>query len=79
MFISANGPASERSEEEIDEFWSEQGECAGSFGINKSAVVLIDLNAREGNEVIEGVVGQHGVPGRNENGNDYWRCVQSRS
>ena len=30
--------------------------------------VLGDLNARVGNEVIEGIVGQHGVPGRNKNG-----------
>ena len=30
-------------------------------------VVLGDLNARVGYEVIEGVVGRHGVPGRNEN------------
>ena len=31
-------------------------------------VVLRDLNARVGNEVIEGIVGGHGVPGRNESG-----------
>ena len=31
-------------------------------------VVLGDLNARVGNEVIEGIVGQDGVPGRNESG-----------
>ena len=30
--------------------------------------MLGDLNARVGNEVIEGIVGQHGVPGRNESG-----------
>ena len=29
-------------------------------------VVLGDLNARVGNELIEAIVGQHGVPGRNE-------------
>ena len=31
-------------------------------------VVLGDLNARVGNKVIEGIVGRHGVPGRNESG-----------
>ena len=31
-------------------------------------VVLGDLNARVGNEVIEGIVGRHGVTGRNESG-----------
>ena len=30
--------------------------------------MLGDLNARVGNEVIEGIVGQHGVPGRNKSG-----------
>ena len=31
-------------------------------------VVLGDLNARVRNDVIEGIVGRHGVPGRNESG-----------
>ena len=30
--------------------------------------VLGDLHSRVGNEVIEGIVGRHGVPGRNESG-----------
>ena len=47
---------------------SELSECVGDFGRNESVVVLADLNARVGNEVIEGIVGRHGVPGRNESG-----------
>ena len=47
-------------------FWSELSECVGSFGRNESVVVLGDFNARVGNEVIALIVGQHGVPGRNE-------------
>ena len=35
---------------------------------DESVVVLGDLNARVGNEVIEGIVGQHGVPRRDESG-----------
>ena len=73
MFVSAYDPGSEKSEEEIqkssgvnDSF--ELSECVGSFGRNESMVVLGDLNARVGNEVIEGIVGQHGVTGRNESG-----------
>ena len=31
-------------------------------------VVLGDLKARVGNEVIEGIVGRHGVKGSNESG-----------
>ena len=68
VFISAYEPGSGKSEEEIEEFWNELSECVGCFGRNKSVVVLGDLNARVGNEVIEGIVGQHGVPGRNESG-----------
>ena len=45
VLISAYGPGSERSEEEI-EFWGELRECVGSFGRNESVVVLRDLNAR---------------------------------
>ena len=55
MFISAYGPGSEKSEVEIEEFRNELSECVGSFGSNESGVVLGDLNARVGNEVIEGI------------------------
>ena len=58
VFISAHGSGSERSEEEIEEFWS--------FGRNESVVVLGDLNAKVRNEIIEGIDRQHGVAGRNE-------------
>ena len=68
LFISAYGLGSEKSEEEIAEFWNELSEFVGSFGRNESVVVLGDLYARVGNEVIEGIVGRHGVPGRNETG-----------
>ena len=39
-------------------------ECVGSFGRDESVIVLGDLNARVGNEVIEGILGRHGVPGK---------------
>ena len=68
VFMSAYGPGSERNEEEIEEFWGELSECVGSFDRNESAVVLGDFNARVGTEVIDGIVGQHRVPGRNESG-----------
>ena len=68
MGVGENQHGVWRSEEEMQEFWSELSECGGSFGRNESVVVLGDLNARVGNEVIEGIVGQHGVPGRNESG-----------
>ena len=31
---------SEKSEEEIEEFWNELSECVGSFGRNELVVVL---------------------------------------
>ena len=68
MFISAYGPGREKSEEEIEEFWNELSECVGSFGSNESVLVLGELHARVGNEVIEGIIGRHGVSGRNESG-----------
>ena len=68
VFISAYGPGSEMSEEEIEKFWNELSEYAGSFGWNEVVVVLGDLNARAGNEVVEGIVERHGVPGRSESG-----------
>ena len=68
VFNSVYGTRSERSEEELEEFWSELSECVGSFGRNESFVVIRDLNTRVGNKVIKGIVGQHGVPRRNESG-----------
>ena len=65
VFISAYGPGSEKSEEEIEEFWNELSRCVGSCGRKQSVVVLGDLNARVRNEVIYRIVGWHGVPGRN--------------
>ena len=66
--ISAYGPGSERSGEKIEESRSEVRECVWRFGRNESVVVFGDFNVRVGNEVIEGIVGQHGMPGRNESG-----------
>ena len=65
MFISVFGPG---SEEEMHEFWNELNESIWSFGWNESVVVLGDLNARVGNDVIKAIVCQHGVSGRNESG-----------
>ena len=68
VFISAYGPGSKRSEWEIEEFWSEFSDCVRSCGRNGWVVVLWELNARVGNKLIERIVGQHGVPGSSESG-----------
>ena len=67
-----------KRERRREEFWNELSKCVGSFGRNESVVVLGDLNARVGNEVIERIVGQHGGQEEMKVANDYWRCVQSR-
>ena len=67
-FVSAYGPGSERDEEERENFWSNLSECVESLKRNSYVVVLGDLNARVGDQVVEGVVGMWGVAGRNESG-----------
>ena len=68
VFVSAYGPGSERGEAERDNFWNMVDDTLQSFEERVNVVLLGDLNARVGNEVIDGVVGRHGVPGRNESG-----------
>ena len=55
--------------------YNNSGTSYTSFGTNESVVVLRDLNARVGNEVIERIVGQYGVPEEMKWAKDYWRCV----
>ena len=68
VFVSAYGPGREKSDGEREDFWSGLDECLQSFGGNVRVVVLGDLNARVGDECIDGVVGRFGVPGRNDSG-----------
>ncbi len=44
VFVSAYGPGSERSEQEVDEFWNDLYECVGNFRESERVVVLGDLN-----------------------------------
>ncbi len=67
MFTSARGPGSEREEEERKTFWKDVDQCWQSLGANVNEL-LEDLNARVGKEIVVGVAGMHGVPGRNKNG-----------
>ena len=68
VFISVYGPGSERSEEEREDFWSGLDECLQGFEPEVNILLLGDLNARVGNEVVEGVVGRWGIQGVNESG-----------
>ena len=48
MFVFASGHDSER-----EAFWNDFDECLQSFGANVSIVLLGDLNAHVGDEVVE--------------------------
>ena len=45
------------------------------MGLVGVLVVLWDLNARVGNEVIGGIVGEYAVPGRMNVTNECWRSM----
>ena len=67
-FVSAYGPGSEKDKDERESFWNNLSECVERLGRNSYVVVLGDLNARVGDEVVEGVVGRYGVEGKNVSG-----------
>ena len=69
MFVSAYGPASERSEEKREPFWSELAGCVEERKtVGCKVIVLGDQNARVGNEEVLGVMGKYWVPRRNVSG-----------
>ena len=77
-FVSVYGPGSERTEEEREGFWSELSDCVESLRKSSYVVVLGDLNARVGDEEIEGIMGKYGVPERNESGESLLNmCVEN--
>ena len=68
VIVAVYGPGMERSENEREAFWETLNECLGGFGENERVIVLGDMNAKVGDREREGVIGKHGVPGVNENG-----------
>ena len=68
VFVYAYGPGSEREETEREAFWNYLDDCLQSFGVNVCIVLLEDVNAHVGDEVVEDVVGKHRMPRRYENG-----------
>ena len=64
VVISAYGPGSERNMVERDQFWDSLEGCIAGMDDDVTVVLLGDLNARVGNRAIDGVVGRHGVNGR---------------
>ena len=67
VFVSVYIPA-EGNKEERERYWEELGECIESFKVGEKVIVLGDMNAKVGDEGIEGVIGSFGVPGLNDNG-----------
>ena len=77
-FVSVYGPGSEKTGEEREEFWSGLSDCVESLSKSSYVVVLGDLNARVGDEEIEGIVGKYGVPDKNESGESMLNmCVEN--
>ena len=68
VIVCVYGPGMEKSETERERFWETLNECLSSFGENERIVVLGDMNAKVGNRSRDGVIGIHGVPDVNENG-----------
>ena len=61
VFMSVYGPGRECSVEERHDFWNDLCECINSFSSNEIVCVLGDLNARVGNQPLEGVIGNFGI------------------
>ena len=68
VFLSVYGPGAEKGEEERTAFWDDLSACIAGFSGNCYVVVLGDLNARVGDEMVGNVLGRFGVPGVNMSG-----------
>ena len=68
VIVGVYGPGMERSENEREAFWETLNEVLSGFGENERVIVLGDMNAKVGDRIREGILGKHGVPGVNENG-----------
>lgn len=69
VLVSAHGPGNERDEKERENLWSDLDGCSQGFGLIRVKTVLLgELNARVGDEVVEGVMGRCGVSSVNESG-----------
>jgi hypothetical protein len=79
VVIGVYAPGGERSVEERILFFDMVGECVRSFVGGEKIVVLGDMNARVGDERIEGILGAYGMPGKNEGGEHLIdMCVNNR-
>ena len=77
-YVSAYGPGSERGEDERERFWNELAQCVSSLSRKSHVVVMGDLNARVGDEKLEGVTGGYGVPVVNESGENLLSmCIEN--
>lgn len=68
VFISTYGPGSENSEEVINGFRNNLKSCIESLKVKNKVIVLSNMNARGGKEVVECVCGRYGVVSKNESG-----------
>ena len=77
VIVGAYGPGSERKKDERESFWHDLGELVRSFESDEVVCLLGDLNARVGDVKVPDVIGDYGVPGINESGEQMIdMCVQ---
>ena len=71
VFVCAYAPVckeTRKGKEEMEEFWKNLNDCVEGFDVMERIIVLGDMNARVGDVGVGEVVGSHGVPGTNRNG-----------
>jgi hypothetical protein len=60
VIVSAYGPGSDNTEEEIEEFWEALSECVIVFEQSQMIVILGEMNAWIGDMEVEEVIGKFG-------------------
>ena len=62
--VSAYGPGSEKEEVERELFRADLEESLRDLGTGVNVLLMGDLDAGAGNEIVDGVAGRYGVPGK---------------
>ena len=66
--IVVYGPVNGASEYERESFWNEVERTVDEVGSSYRVIVMGDMNGWVGDVECEGIIGKHGVPGVNDNG-----------
>ncbi|GFR73743.1 craniofacial development protein 2-like [Elysia marginata] len=66
--IQIYAPTSEHSDDEIEKFYEKLDNVKGNLNTQDVKIVMVDFNAKVGNEKIEDTVGPHGIGDINARG-----------